>query len=153
MENKFKDIYIKNRKAGFEFAFLEKHIAGIQLTGTEIKSIRLGMANLSDAYCIFSNGELWVKNLHISEYKEGTYNNHDPKRDRKLLLKKQELKKLSGKLIDKGLTIIPIALFINDRGFAKLEIALSKGKKSFDKREDIKEKDIKREYARKLSIR
>jgi SsrA-binding protein len=144
------NINIKNRKASFEFSFLDKYIAGLQLTGTEIKSIREGKANIADGFCVFLNGELWIRNVHIAEYKEGTYNNHIPKRDRKLLLNRQELRKLEGKLKDKGLTIIPLRLFINENGFAKLEIALAKGKKLYDKREDIKKKDVERETARKL---
>lgn len=136
---------IKNKKAGFEFQLLESYTAGIQLTGTEIKSIRAGKANLSDSYCIFENEELWVKSMHISEYKEGSYNNVEPKRQRKLLLTKKELHKLHQKVKVKGLTIIPVKLFINERGFAKLEIALAKGKKFHDKREDLKLKDARRE--------
>src|SRR5437667_3077216 len=139
---------IKNKKAGFEFHLLENYVAGIQLTGTEIKSIRAAKANLSDAYCIFENGELWVKNLHISEYKEGSYNNHEPKRQRKLLLNKKELEKIQSKLKDKGTTIIPVQLYFNERGFAKLDIAVAKGKKLFDKRESIKEKDVRRQMQR-----
>ena len=144
------NINIKNRKASFEFSFLDKYIAGIQLTGTEIKSIRTGQVNITDGYCVFIKNELWVRNIHISEYSEGTYNNHSVKRDRKLLLNKPELRKLEGKLKDKGLAIIPLRLFINDKGFAKLEIALAKGKKIYDKREDIKKRDVQRETDRRL---
>jgi len=136
---------IRNKKASFEFHLLENYVAGIQLTGTEIKSIRDAKANLSDAYCIFENGELWVKNMHISEYKEGSYNNHEPKRQRKLLLTKKEMYKLNQKVKTKGLTIIPVKLFINERGYAKLEIALARGKKFHDKREDLKLKAARRE--------
>ena len=136
---------IKNKKAGFEFHLLENYVAGIQLTGTEIKSIRDAKANLSDAYCMFENGELWVKNMHVSEYKEGSYNNHEPKRQRKLLLTKKELYKLNQKVKTKGMTIIPVKLFINERGYAKLEIALARGKKFHDKREDLKLKEARRE--------
>lgn len=143
-----KNINIRNKKASFEYHFLETHIAGISLTGTEIKSIRLSKASLQEAYCYFNDGELYVKSMHISSYEQGTHYNHDPLRDRKLLLKKRELKKLEESLKDKGLTIIPTRLFINDRGLAKLEIALAKGKKLYDKREDIKEKDVKRELAK-----
>ena len=135
------NINIKNRKASFEFSFLEKYTAGIQLTGTEIKSIRNGKASIGEAYCVFIKEELWVRNMHIDEYTQGTYYNHAPKRDRKLLLNKSELRKLELKIKDKGLTIIPLALFINSKGFAKLEIALAKGKKLFDKRDDIKKRD------------
>ena len=143
-------INIKNRKASFEYAFIDKYIAGIQLTGTEIKSIRESKANLADAFCVFINNELWVRNMDISPYTSGTYYNHEPKRNRKLLLNKHELNKLSLKLKDKGLTVIPLSLFINENGFAKLEIALAKGKKTHDKRESIKRKDIERETNRKL---
>jgi SsrA-binding protein len=136
---------IKNKKAGFEFHLIENYVAGIQLTGTEIKSIRAGKANLSDSYCVFENGELWVKNMHVSEYKEGSYNNVEPKRQRKLLLTKMELHKLNQKVKTKGLTIIPVKLFLNERGYAKLEIALARGKKFHDKREDLKLKDARRE--------
>ena len=142
------NISIKNRKASFEYEFLEKYIAGIQLFGTEIKSIREGKANLADAYCIFRNGELWMQGMHIAEYWWGTCNNHDPKRERKLLLSRKELKKLERKAQDKGLTIIATRMFINERGFAKVEIALARGKKKYDKREDIKQRDSKRELDR-----
>ena len=118
------------------------------LTGTEVKSIREGKASLSDSFCVLINGELWVKNLHISEYKQGSYNNHEPKRMRKLLLNKKELFKLESKMREKGLTIVPIQLFFNERGFAKLEVALARGKKMFDKREDMKKKDMQREVAK-----
>jgi SsrA-binding protein len=144
-------INIKNRRASFEYSFLDKYVAGIQLTGTEIKSIREAKANISDGFCVFADDELYVRNMHISEYTQGTYNNHEPKRDRKLLLTKHELKKLSGKLKDKGLTIVPLRLFINEKGLAKMEIALAKGKKLYDKREDLKQKDAKREIARKIA--
>lgn len=145
-ENKI--INIKNKRASFEYEFLDKYVAGIQLTGTEIKSIRESKLNLSDGYCVFINNELWVKNIHISEYKEGSYNNHIPKRDRKLLLNRTELRKIQNETKDKGITIIPTRLFINDKGLAKLEIAVAKGKKLYDKREDIKEKDAKRQMER-----
>ncbi|MDD2622571.1 MAG: SsrA-binding protein SmpB [Bacteroidales bacterium] len=137
-------ISIKNRKAEFEYFLMTKYTAGIVLTGTEIKSIRAGKANLTDAYCAFENNELWVKGLHISEYLQGSYNNHEPKRDRKLLLTKRELRKLLNKLNDKGTTIIPTLLFVNEQGLAKLDIYLAKGKKKYDKRESIKEKDVRR---------
>ncbi len=140
----------KNRKASFEYSFLEKYVAGMQLTGPEIKSIRDKQTNISDAYCFFIDGELWVKNLHISNYTEASYNNLDPKRDRKLLLNKKELNKLSEKLKDKGLAIVPTKLFISESGYAKLEIALAKGKKIYDKREDIKGKDAKRNMDRAM---
>jgi SsrA-binding protein len=142
-------INIKNRRASFEYSFLDKYTAGIQLTGTEIKSIRNGRANITDGYCVFINGERWARNVQIEEYEQGTYNNHEPKRDRKLLLNKHELKKLENKLKDQGLTIIPLRLFINEKGYAKLDIALGQGKKLYDKREDIKKRDVSREIARK----
>ncbi len=141
-------IKIRNKKAGFEFFLLEDYSAGIQLTGTEIKSLREGKANLTDAYCLFVGQELFVKNLHISEYAYGTHYNHDPKRDRKLLLTKRELRKLLTKTNEKGLTIIPTVLFINEKGLAKLDISIAKGKKLYDKRETIKTKDTKREMDR-----
>ena len=143
-----KNLNIRNKKASFEYHFIDKYIAGIVLTGSEIKSIRLGKVNLQDAYCTFLNGELFVKEMHISPYVMAREIYHEPKRDRKLLLSKRELKKLETKNKEKGLTIIPIRIFLNDRGLAKLEIALAKGKKLYDKRVDIKEKDLKREMDR-----
>ena len=143
-------INILNKRASFEFSFLEKYVAGIQLTGTEIKSIREGKCNITDGYCFFKDNELWVKNILINEFEKASHYNHEPKRDRKLLLNKVELTKLSKKLKDQGLTIIPLKLFISESGYAKLEIALSKGKKLFDKREDIKKRDLQRETSRKL---
>ena len=150
---KEKQIEVINRKAKFEYYFLDEYEAGIVLTGTEIKSIRAGQANLSDAYCVFKKGELYVRNMHISEYKFGTYNNHEPRRIRKLLLSRQELRKLERKVKERGNTIVPYRLYISERGLAKLEIALSKGKKSFDKRASIKEKDNKRDMDRMKKIR
>jgi SsrA-binding protein len=142
------NINIKNKKASFEFSFIETYVAGIQLKGTEIKSIRTGKVNLQEGYCYFHNGELYTRNVHIAQYEKGTHFNHEPMRERKLLLKKKELEKLESKSEEKGLTIIPVRLFVNDRGFAKMEIALAKGKKLYDKREDIKAKDVKREMER-----
>ena len=118
------------------------------LTGTEVKSLREGKGNISDAFCIFQEGELWLKNMHISEFKQGSYNNHDPKRLRKLLLKRSELQKILSKVKEKGITLIPVKVFFSDRGFAKVEIALARGKKQFDKREDLKKKDAQREMDR-----
>jgi SsrA-binding protein len=141
---------IRNKKASFEYSFLDKFVAGMVLTGTEIKSIRLGKANITDGFCVFQNGELIARNLQINEYEKGTHYNHEPKRDRKLLLSKHELRKLENSLKDRGLTIVPLKLFINEKGWAKLEIALAKGKKLFDKREDTKKKDLQRETARKF---
>lgn len=145
-----KQIEIRNKKASFEYHFLEEYSAGMMLTGTEIKSIRQGKANLQDAYCLLSNGEIWVKNMHISPYEKGTYLNHSPLRDRKLLLQKKEIRKLDKKLKDVGITLIPTRLYINEKGLAKLDIALAKGKKLFDKRNDIKEKDQRRDLAREM---
>ena len=142
-------INIKNRKATFEYEILSKFVAGISLLGTEIKSIRNNKANISDAYCIFNNNELYVKNLHISEYPNSGYVNHEPKRDKKLLLNKQELQKLHTKVKEKGNSIVPLRLFINEKNKAKIEIALARGKKIYDKRESIREKDLKRELDRK----
>ena len=139
---------IKNKKAGFEYLFLDTYSAGMMLSGTEVKSIREGKASLTDAYCIFIDGDLFVKNMHISEYKQGSYSNHEPKRMRKLLLNKVELRKIQSKLKVKGTTIIPVQLFFNERGFAKLEIAIARGKKTFDKRESLKEKDLRRQMQR-----
>ena len=143
-------IHIKNKKASFEYAFIDKYIAGIQLTGTEIKSIREGKSNINDAFCVFMRNELLIRNMHIANYFNGTYNNVPEKRDRKLLLNKHELEKLQGKLKDQGLTTVPLRLFITEKGYAKLEIALAKGKKLFDKREDIKKRDTEREVSRRL---
>lgn len=142
------DIRIKNKRASFEYFILEKYVAGIVLTGTEIKSIRNGKASLADAYGLFENGELFIRGMHIAEYSYGTYNNHLAKRDRKLLLNKRELKKLFIKVKEKGLTLVPLVLFINERGLAKLEIGLAQGKHHYDKREDLKKKDSQREIDR-----
>ncbi len=141
-------VRIKNKKAGFLYEFIDKYVAGIQLLGTEIKSIKSGKASLTEAYCIFEGGELFVKNMNISEYEKRGYMNHDTRRERKLLLTKKELTKLEKKIKEKGFTIIPIVMFINEKGLAKLEIALARGKKQFDKREDIKKRDTKREIDR-----
>ncbi len=145
-----KNISIRNKRASFEYSFIDTYIAGIVLSGTEIKSIRQGNVNLQDAYCVFIGEKLIAKGINISAYKEGTHYNHDAKRDRILLLRKQELRKLLEKSQEKGLTITVTKLFVNDRGFAKLEIALAKGKKLYDKREDIKAKDIDRDMRREL---
>jgi SsrA-binding protein len=144
------NINIKNKKAGFEYELFDKFIAGIQLTGTEIKSIRGGRVSFVDSYCVFIENELWITGLHISEYLYGTYNNHDPKRNRKLLLNKIELKKIRRKVEEKGFTIVPLRCFINENNLAKIEISIARGKKSYDKREDIKIKDNKREITRDL---
>lgn len=142
-------IQIKNHRAGFEYFLIEQLTAGIVLTGTEIKSLRDGKASINDAYCMFKNNELFVLNMHIAEYTYGTYLNHQPKRERKLLLNKRELKKWQSKVKEKGYTIVPVLFHINDSGLAKLTIALAKGKHSYDKRESLKEKDLKREIDRK----
>ncbi|MFN5706409.1 MAG: SsrA-binding protein SmpB [bacterium] len=141
-------IIIKNKKAFFEYHILDKYVAGIQLLGTEIKSIRAGKANLNDGYCSFIGEELFAFNIHISEYSMGSFYNHVPKRNRKLLLNKKELKKIKIKSQDKGLTIIPLQIFFNERGFAKLEIAVAQGKKIHDKRDTMKERDSKKELNR-----
>jgi len=143
-------INIKNKRASFEYEFVEKFVAGIQLFGTEIKSIRAGKASLVDSYCYFSRNELYVIGMHISEYKFGSYYNHAEKRERKLLLNRKELNKLDRKTKESGLTIVPIRLFITDKGFAKLEIALCRGKKHYDKRESLKQRDHKREIDRMM---
>jgi SsrA-binding protein len=142
------DITIRNKKASHDYEFLEKFIAGIKLTGTEIKSIRAGKAALTDSFCVFRDGELYIKGMHISEYWWGNLNNHDPLRERKLLLKARELRKIERKVKEAGLTIIVVKVFINERGLAKAEIAVSKGKKEYDKRETLKRKDTERELDR-----
>lgn len=147
MDNK---VSIKNKKATFQFEVIERFTAGIVLTGTEIKSIRMGKASFVDTYCHFVNDELWVKGLHIAEYDWGTYNNHDPRQERKLLLNRKELNKLQRRSQEKGLTIVALRLFTNEKGLAKLEIALARGKQMHDKREDLKHKDAKREMDRML---
>lgn len=144
------NIRIKNKRATYEYLILEKYVAGIVLTGTEIKSIRHGKASLADSYGYFEGSELFIRGMHIAEYSYGTYNNHLAKRDRKLLLNKRELKKLSTKVKEKGLTLVPLVLFINERGLAKLEIGLAQGKHYYDKRQDLKKKDAKREIDRHL---
>ncbi len=143
-----KNINIKNKRATFDYEIIEQWTAGIVLTGTEIKSLRLGKASLVDSYCYFSGGELWIRGLNISLYHWGTYNNHQPKRDRKLLLGRKELRKLERASQDVGLTIVALRLFINERGLAKVVIGLARGRKSYDKREYLKEKDAKREIER-----
>ncbi|MGQ1948562.1 SsrA-binding protein SmpB [Geofilum sp. OHC36d9] len=141
-------INIRNKRATFDYELIDRYVAGIQLVGTEIKSIRMGRASLVDSYCFFMTDELWIRGLNISEYFYGTYNNHQPMRERKLLLQRKELYKLQRKTKESGLTIVPIRLFINDRGLAKMEIAVAKGKKQYDKRETLKSKDASRELDR-----
>lgn len=140
-----KKIVIKNKKASHEYFLEDKLVTGMSLVGTEIKSIREGKASLKEAYCFIKDGELFVKNMHIAEYKYGSYENHEPKRDRKLLANKKEISKFWSKVKEKGNSIIPVRLFINDSGLAKLEIALAKGKKLHDKRDSLKEKDMKKQ--------
>lgn len=141
-------VNIRNKQASFQFELLDKYVAGIALKGTEIKSIREGKVNLQDGYCYFNNGELFVKGVNITPYAQGTHYNHEAARERKLLLKKAEMSKLEAKIEEKGLSLIPLRLFINERGLAKMEIAVARGKKLHDKRDSIKERDIKRELSR-----
>jgi SsrA-binding protein len=145
------DINIRNRQAGFEYELLDKYVAGLVLMGTEIKSIREGKVNLQDGYCYFNDGELYTKGITINPYAQGTHYNHDAQRERKLLLKKTELAKLEKRVEERGLTLVPVRLFINERGFAKLEIAIGRGKKLHDKRNTIKDRDVKREL-NKLNV-
>ena len=148
MDKRVSNVNIKNRRASFDYIVTETYTAGIVLTGTEIKSIRQSKASLADTYCTFINEELWVKNMHVAEYFYGSYNNHTARRDRKLLLERKELRKLKQAVKNPGFTIVPMRLFINEKGFAKLVIALARGKHEYDKRESIKERDDKREMDR-----
>ena len=141
---------IKNRSAFHEYFFDNKYVAGIILTGTEVKSLREGKASFNDSYCIIHKGEMWLKSLHIAEYSHGTINNHDPIRDRKLLLQKREINKIEAKLKEKGYTLIPLLIFFNEKNLVKVEIGLGKGKKLHDKRETIKKRDVEREMKRYL---
>ena len=143
-------INIKNKRATFDYEFIDTLTAGIVLTGTEIKSIRLGKASLVDTYCYFNRGELWVKNMHITQYSYGSYNNHVERRERKLLLNKKELRNLEADSKSPGFTIVPVRLFINEKGLAKLVIALAKGKKEYDKRQSLKDKEDRREMDRAM---
>lgn len=143
-----KSVNIINRKANFEYHTDVKFSAGIVLTGTEVKSIRMGNANISDAYCMMEGGELFIKNMHISEFKQGSFKQHETLRNRKLLLNKQELRKITSKLKDKGTAVFPLKLYSGERGFLKLDIGVGKGKKAFDKRDDIKSRDIQRELSK-----
>ena len=152
-KNKPKFTTISNRRARFEYEFIDTFEAGIMLQGTEVKALRAGEANMADAYCYFKRDELYIRNLYIKEYVHGTDANHDPKRQRKLLLKRRELKKLDKKVKEKGLTIVPIKLFMNDRGLVKIEIALARGKNTFDKRDSLKKKDQKRDLDRMKAVR
>ncbi len=145
-----KDVQIKNKRAYFDYHIVEKFNAGIALLGTEIKAIRQGKSNMSDAFCMFIGNILYVRNLHISEYSNSSFYHHDIKRDRALLLHKKELKKLKAKSEEKGYTIVPLRIYTNERGFAKIEIALAQGKKEFDKRDSIKDRESKRELDRAM---
>jgi SsrA-binding protein len=144
------NIVIKNKRASFDYEFIETYVAGIVLTGTEIKSIRLGKAGLTDSYCVLAGNELWVKSMYIAEYFYGTYNNHETRKDRKLLLNRKELKKIGTLAKNTGFTIIPTKLFLNEKGLAKLVIAVAKGKKMYDKRQTLREKDDKRDMDRAI---
>jgi len=141
---------LKNRQAFHEYHIDSRYVAGIVLLGTEVKSLREGKASFNDSYCLINKGEMWVKSLHIAEYSHGTVNNHDPIRDRKLLLEKREIRKIEGKLKEKGYTLIPLRIFFNEKSMAKMEVGLAKGKKHHDKRESIKQKDVEREMKRFL---
>ncbi|WP_302545775.1 SsrA-binding protein [Coprobacter fastidiosus] len=145
---KLPQVNIKNKRASFDYELLDTYQAGIVLTGTEIKSIRLGKASLVDTFCFFNNGELWVKNMYIAEYFYGTYNNHQARRDRKLLLTKKELQKIQRLSKESGFSVIPTKIYISDKGLAKIIIAVAKGKKVYDKRESIKEREDKRQMDR-----
>jgi len=145
-------VQIKNKKAAFEYFFIEEFTAGIVLTGTEIKSIRAGKASLVDTYCTIINGELWVKGMSVSPYFYGSYNNHEQKRDRKLLLTRREIQKLASATKQTGYTIVPLLIFIDQKGRAKMDIALCKGKKEFDKRQTLKEKEDRREMDRAMKV-
>lgn len=147
---KFKEVNIKNRRATFDYAITETYTAGIVLTGTEIKSIRMGKASLTDTFCYINNGEVWVKNMYVAEYFYGTYNNHTERRDRKLLLNHKEIVALARETASPGFTIVPLRLFISQKGYAKLVIGIGRGKKEYDKRQSIKERDDKRELARAM---
>ena len=146
----YKNVNIRNKRATFDYEIIEEYIAGIVLVGTEIKSLRLGKASLVDSYCYFERNELWIRNVNIAEYTWGTCNNHVPKRDRKLLLNRKELNKLQRALQDRGLTVVGLRIFLNDRGLAKVAIGLARGRKSYDKREYLKENDAKREMDKAL---
>ncbi len=145
-----KELNIRNKKARFEYHLDEVFNAGIQLSGTEIKSIRSGKASILEAYCIFSSGEVWVRNMHITEYENGSFYNHKPRADRKLLLNRKEIDKIEKFLKTKGNTLIPLKMFLSEKGWVKMEIACATGKKNHDKRQDLKEKDDKREMDRAM---
>lgn len=150
MKTKFKEVNIKNRRATFDYTISDTFTAGIVLTGTEIKSIRLGKASLADTFCYIHDGEVWVKNMYIAEYFYGTYNNHTERRDRKLLLRRKEISQLQKATMAAGFTIVPLRLFISERGYAKLVIGVARGNKEYDKRQNIKDRDARRELARAM---
>lgn len=143
-------IDIRNRQAYHDFFIDDKYVAGLVLSGTEVKSLRLGRASFNDSYCYFNDGGLWIKSLHIAEYSHGTSSNHDPVRERKLLLNKKELRKIETKIKEKGVTVVPLRIFFNEKGLAKIEVGLGKGKKLYDKRETIKQRDTQREMKKYL---
>ncbi len=145
-----KDVNIKNKRARFDYEITDTFTAGLVLTGTEIKSIRQGRASLADTFCYVDNGEVWVKNMHIAEYFYGSYNNHAARRERKLLLSRKEIRELEKSGKEAGFTIVPLRLFINERGYAKLVIGIARGKKEYDKRQSIKEREDKRSMARMM---
>ena len=149
-KTKNKAVNIKNKRASFDFLLLDKYTAGIVLTGTEIKSIRAGKASLVDTFCFIHNGEMWVKNMYVAEYSYGSYNNHSTRRDRKLLLNKTEIRKLQAEMKTPGYSIVPTLLFIDEKGRAKLDIYLCRGKKEYDKRQTLKEKEDRREIDRQI---
>lgn len=153
ISNKSNTVNIKNKRAAFDYFLLDKFTAGIVLTGTEIKSIRMGKASLVDTYCIINHGEVWVKNMYVAQYKEGSYNNHIERRDRKLLLNKKEIRKIGASVKTPGFSIVPTLLFIDERGLAKLDIHIVRGKKEFDKRETLKEKEDRKDIARQFKIK
>lgn len=153
ISNKSNTVNIKNKRAAFDYFLLDKFTAGIVLTGTEIKSIRMGKASLVDTYCIINHGEVWVKNMYVAQYKEGSYNNHIERRDRKLLLNKKEIRKIGASVKTPGFSIVPTLLFIDERGLAKLDIHIVRGKKEYDKRETLKEKEDRKDIARQFKIK
>lgn len=148
---KDQSIRIRNKKAFFNYEIIDKYTAGIQLFGTEVKSIRNAKVSFTDSYCVFISNELWLRGIHISEYSFGSYNNHVPKRDRKLLLNQKELLKIRKKTVEKSLTIIPLNIFFSDSGFVKVEIGIARGKRQYDKRETLKQKDSKRDIDREMT--
>ncbi len=148
--NKGKNINIKNKKASFDYLLFDKYTAGMVLTGTEIKSIRKGKASLVDTYCYINNGEIWLKNMYIAQYEQGSYNNHVERRDRKLLLTRKEIRKIQQTVKSPGFSIIPILLYVDEKGLAKLDIQIARGKKEYDKRESLKEKQDRRDIDRQF---